>query len=384
MANELKNIRISLISLVGKAANKTTFIYKSSDGGAELRRFDIIKKDDEKRLVYGIVYPAGKVDAQNDFATPEEVEKAAHNFMQSLESTEKIDTGHNLQIAKGVKIVESYVVKKGDEMYLNDEGAWAIVVKVDNDEIWGQITDGTFTGFSMWGEAERIAEEVSKEEMSMMKNIFSVLKKVFNSSGSPIKTFEDDNFNVKEMENKIQIAKDFNAMIAAQDVREYIWTLRDSFDQIYNDAAVVDKKTAILANIDQFKAKIESVDIAKGILAEIMKDGEIDIEKAGKVLSEANLAKLQAAIDNINSILENSKIQKMDEKIQKQIDDAVESAKVELQKANDAKITELNGEIDKLKKENEDLKTKSPGSGQGVADPAKVEKEDDGINFLGR
>ncbi|MGQ7174092.1 XkdF-like putative serine protease domain-containing protein, partial [Escherichia sp. R-CC3] len=42
----------------------------------------MIKSDDEeKRLVYGIVYEPDTLDAHGDFTDAETIEKAAHEFM---------------------------------------------------------------------------------------------------------------------------------------------------------------------------------------------------------------------------------------------------------------------------------------------------------------
>jgi len=43
----------------------------------------ILKADEDKRLVYGVVLRAGKVDHQGDITSAEEVEKAAHNWMKN-------------------------------------------------------------------------------------------------------------------------------------------------------------------------------------------------------------------------------------------------------------------------------------------------------------
>lgn len=385
MGNELKDIRISLISLVGKAANKTTFICKSADFDSgpirseELSNFHIAKTDEEKRLVYGIVYPVGKEDTQGDFAIAAEVEKACHNFMIALDSTEKLDTGHNLQIAKGVNIVENYIVQKSNPLFPEDEGAWAIVVKVNNDEIWNAVKDGTYTGFSMWGEATRITPEagtIEKEDEGMLKKLTTIIKNILN---------------MDTIEKRIKLAKDFNAMLQSQDIRDNIWLLRDSFDAIYNDASITDKKAALLTNIDQFKARVESVDIAKEVITQIMDGTEISVEKAGKVLSDANLAKLQTAIDNINLILAAATVAKtkntdMDEKTKTAVDAAVtaavEVAKTEAKTELDTKVAELNTKIETLEKENKDLKEAKPGSGQDPDPAGSVEKSDAGINFI--
>lgn len=58
--NELTNIDIHIISLVDKGANKKNIIWKSKSGDAGnhtyTRNFTTQKTDEEKKIVYGIVY----------------------------------------------------------------------------------------------------------------------------------------------------------------------------------------------------------------------------------------------------------------------------------------------------------------------------------------
>lgn len=112
------------------------------------------KKDAAKRLVYGVVYEPDTVDAQNDHATNEEIEKAAHRFMEMYQ---KVSHEHGDPNPK-LKVVESYIAPC--EMTIGEErvkkGTWVMVVKVNDDELWKSVEDGEITGLSMGGLAERI------------------------------------------------------------------------------------------------------------------------------------------------------------------------------------------------------------------------------------
>ena len=178
---------------------------------------------------------------------------------------------------------------------------------------------------------------------------------------------------------EIKIIKDFNALVESKDANDYIYVLRDAIDSIYEDEAITDKKTAVATCIDQFKEKVMAINVAKGIANEVMTDGEIDIAKAGKVLSEENLKKLQAAIDSINSLIASAKgtgtgtdttVAKSDE-IEVAVRKAVEEMKVELEKAQ--------VEVAAVKKEYEDFKKKSNGSEQSLTDMEKSEAKEPDI-----
>ena len=385
--NELTDIKIELISLVGKAANRRTVIIKSAgskDGDIELRTIKIAKTDEGKRKVYGIIYTPNGIDADEDYASAETIEKASDYFMQTINGTAKVDTQHNLQPVAGVNIVENWIVRKGDAMFPEEEGAWAIAVKVNNDEVWERVTKGELTGFSMFGTAMRA--EVKKEsgaddkaEESFIKLLYKEFKNIFN--------------NTKMEAEKVQVIKDFNALAATQDIFKYLYTLRDSIECVLEDEAVTDKKAGILANIDQFRATVENIQLASGIAKGVTNlNGEIDIEKAGKVLSDANVKVIQDAIAGLNKLIaqietttqKNKKEDKpLDETIKKQIEDAVTAERTKLQKEADDKAAELQAKIEKLEKEKTDLEKKAQGTGQEMETLAQVNKSDDLIDFIG-
>ena len=192
---------------------------------------------------------------------------------------------------------------------------------------------------------------------------------------------------------KVQVIKDFNALAATQDIFKYLYTLRDSIECVLEDEAVTDKKAGILANIDQFRATVENIQLASGIAKGVTNlNGEIDIEKAGKVLSDANVKVIQDAIAGLNKLIaqietttqKNKKEDKpLDETIKKQIEDAVTAERTKLQKEADDKAAELQAKIEKLEKEKTDLEKKAQGTGQEMETLAQVSKSDDLIDFIG-
>ena len=67
----------------------------------------------------------------------------------------KANLQHTPQIAEGVFLFESWITDetkpapKGFDALPN--GSWFGSFKVDNDEVWAKVKDGTFTGFSVEG-----------------------------------------------------------------------------------------------------------------------------------------------------------------------------------------------------------------------------------------
>ena len=365
--NELKDIKVQIVSLVGKAANGFVVICKSADadtnkGNTEIN-FRISKSDEVKKKIYGIVYSPNKEDSQGDYATAETIEKAADDFMIQLSGTNAIDTNHNMIIEPGLNIVENWIVRKGDELFPNETGAWAIGVKVKDDEIWNEIQKGELTGFSIYGEAVRVVKENTEEKLNSIKDSLGKILNLFKS-----KNMEDT--------KEIKLLKDFNSLSETSDIFKYLYVLGDAFDSIFEDETITDKKAAIAESIDQFKAKVTAVSVAKNIAGQVMTDGKVDIEKAGKVLSGDNLTKLQTAIDAINSIISSAApegdVKKYDteSEIKKAVAEATSAIEAELKKSKE--------ETEALRKEYEEFKLKSPGSGQEI-ETTEVKKDEEKV-----
>lgn len=128
-------------------------VTKDDQGAIWQLDFEIIKLDDEQRLVGGIVYEPDVVDSQGDSASAQEIEKAAHGFMME---SRVIGVMHKEAAGKRVDIVESYIVREPHRIgnQLLKRGTWMLVVKVHDDALWEGVKSGKLTGFSMGGRAE--------------------------------------------------------------------------------------------------------------------------------------------------------------------------------------------------------------------------------------
>lgn len=135
----------------GKNMSKTT------------KSIPIRKADEENKVVKGVVYAAHYVDSDGETMTPEDVRKAAWEFLAN--SREKnIDVNHNWK-QSGCYVVESYVTEAEDEYFPSD--AWVLGVKC-TDEVWEEFKAGNLNGFSFGGSIaekypQRVMIEVAKE-----------------------------------------------------------------------------------------------------------------------------------------------------------------------------------------------------------------------------
>jgi cation transport regulator ChaB len=120
--------------------------------------FRIIKADDEKRLLYGVVYAPLEVDTQKDFAEAEEIEKAAHQFLILYGRGEAfIDEGHNDKRAEA-EPVESFIAPV-EFTYDNasepcPKGSWVLVTHFLTDRAWKRAKE-EYAGYSMAGKGKR-------------------------------------------------------------------------------------------------------------------------------------------------------------------------------------------------------------------------------------
>jgi len=184
MPRMLKDISITFISLVRKGANKKSIIYKSADyveDTPSLTDIDIKKFDEEKGIVYGIVYSPDEVDTQGDSANAGEIEKAAYDFMENLRNCE-VDKQHS-EINENAFVAESWLVRKNDDLFPKEKnGSWAVGIKLKDDELKKEVKDGKITGLSMFGTATKVKKEDKTLDLSgltdkITESIKNLLKK---------------------------------------------------------------------------------------------------------------------------------------------------------------------------------------------------------------
>ncbi len=125
---------------------------------AEEHHIRIMKTDQEKRLVYGVVYEPDVEDSQGDVASAEEIEKAAHRFMIYLqEGVAFVDVQHNDQPADAV-VVESYIAPVDFQFQGSSEavrkGSWVVVTHIVDEQLWKAVKS-ELKGYSMAGFGKR-------------------------------------------------------------------------------------------------------------------------------------------------------------------------------------------------------------------------------------
>lgn len=109
------------------------------------------EKGDE-HIVYGIVYEPDTIDAQGDSASAKEIQKAAYDFMENVQTFKVMHTGKKVNI----KILENYIAPVDFTIAKRNvkKGSWVLVTRILDKKVWKDIKAGKLTGYSMAGYAK--------------------------------------------------------------------------------------------------------------------------------------------------------------------------------------------------------------------------------------
>ena len=367
---EIVDADISFISLVKAGANQKVVIWKSAKQPGELtlqKEIKILKTDEEKQMVYGIVYSPGEVDTDGDFASAEAIEKMAYNFMKNARTT-NVDQQHDFVADEGF-VAESWITKSGDPLFADQPvGSWAVGIKVENQETWGLVKSGEIQGLSMAGAAQTVP--VQKKNGGVMKNAFETIVKFF----------------------KEKIQKDFNSDYAKEQLWALYYALTDSVWKVldnlqYGTITKDEAKEQLFIQVSQFMEKLKAVDVTKEmkpiITPEVLE--KIDtLSQALQALTEgANIKKSQEAD------MEKQDVQKMIDEAMKPVNDSLEELKKSLktteekskpetipaQKSDEPTLKDVLDRIEKLEKT-------TPGSKLAKEDGDIKKSETKGIQFV--
>ena len=163
------------ISLVDNPAIEENFIKLS----AEEVNLKIL--DEERRIVVGFalvpdkrIYRRVKDKEFNIYFTKETISKTQELFMKKL-NLSNFTTDHNQEV-QGVSVIESWIVEdaKNDKSNLYNLGAkggeWVLMSKIYNDDIWKEIKEGKFRGYSIEGKFDGFDELKQSDDREELMN----------------------------------------------------------------------------------------------------------------------------------------------------------------------------------------------------------------------
>ena len=169
------------IALVDRPAIESDFLAFSKK-----ERFKVISED--KRIISGYAMiaelPIERVDDKgNSFFvkfTADSIKNISEQFFKNSLTTQTNANHQTDNFLEGVYVFESFLIDedrgilepKGYDKVSN--GSWFVSMKVENDEVWESVKNGTFKGFSVEGVFDK-KEELTEEEED--ERFFDELKK---------------------------------------------------------------------------------------------------------------------------------------------------------------------------------------------------------------
>lgn len=322
-AYELYDAQISFVSLVGRPANKRTFlVVKSEDESAPVKlescgriletgQVQKSAESEEAHYVVGVVYEPLAEDSDGEFMTEVEIEKAAHWFMKYGRN---VDEQHDYKPNPNCDVVESWIAHEDTEIggQAVKKGTWLAKIEVRDVDVWDKIEKHEINGFSFAGLAR-----VGTVDVDLSEN---------EGGGSVMDTEKSVDQQTEKRGLLARIAKAFGLDADAEaiekgDVRDIyergvkadgFWrafdALRSSlcYYNYHDDAYVYESDPEVLRDaLKDFTEIItellcaEPAEIEKAIKA----DGAAVIEKAGKKISAARMEKLLAAHQNLSDLV---------------------------------------------------------------------------------
>jgi hypothetical protein len=167
---------IDAISLVKMPAIEENFVALNQ------HRIEFKSIDDDKRIIIGLALVPDKLIYRrngdyeyNIVFSKETVKKAAELYFKKLKNNNA--TLEHQEKTDGVSTIESWIVEnpKIDKSALYNlnatEGSWVVIMKIDNDEVWKEVKNGTYLGLSVEGyfsdklEMSSITQQDAEQEL---------------------------------------------------------------------------------------------------------------------------------------------------------------------------------------------------------------------------
>lgn len=198
----IKKLEVTALALCRRGKNRLPGLYKSEDGGVEIAT-TAVKSDAEKGELLTLVYAPELPDSDKDLASAEVIRGAAHHFMRSGAALDIEHDGKKLKPSQAY-VAESFIVQQGDPRFadakdsdgnaIKSEGAWGVLVQIDDPEIRQAYREQGWDGISLFAPKGKVAfEAVSKSDTeSIADALVAALRKT--SKGT-----ETDDMDIKEI-----------------------------------------------------------------------------------------------------------------------------------------------------------------------------------------
>ncbi len=253
ISDDSQELTIDAISLVSSPAIEEDFVFF----GKEKNNLTFAKIDEEKRmLVSPALIPLKQIyryDAATDsdyyvYFSKETVRQASELYLKH-NNHHKATYEHSDRVS-GVLTIESWI-KEGEQdkskLYGFDLpiGTWFVKMKIENDELWSKIKDGTLKGLSIEGYFIDRIETMSKKEFTN-EEVRTALKELLSVQKVELGMVDDLVKDAKTLSSKFETAVKNNMAIAK--------LVNENFKEMASVVKAAKKGYGFVSTIDkQFK-----------------------------------------------------------------------------------------------------------------------------------
>lgn len=156
-----KSVVDMLKELVAKFAPAPDDAREDTDKDDYAMTVPIYKADSAQQKVWAVVLEPYTVDAQGDWETPDEIEKACHAWMENWQAH---NIRHKGDVNKDIRTVECYIAPTDFALGAQPvrKGSWVMGVHILDGDVWQQVEKGELNGFSIEGYGRRQKRAVAE------------------------------------------------------------------------------------------------------------------------------------------------------------------------------------------------------------------------------
>lgn len=223
------------ISVVDFPAVESNFVALKKD---EKPQMVCLSKED-KHMLYGVIlradFPIYRVDEYGEYYIEfgqDTIERLERKYMKNF--AQKEWTIDHMKWADGLTLTESWLVTdpendKSKALGLQgvSKGSWVGGCLVENLELWQEIREGRFNGFSVeaWCNLEEIQEEIKNKEQNNDQMKENKLKEIFEaikSLVSPTEEVKEEEVQLEEQKPEEEEVKPEEETVTEETVQEEV------------------------------------------------------------------------------------------------------------------------------------------------------------------
>lgn len=296
------------ISVVSSPAVESNFVALAKQ---EQPKPVFLSKDD-KHMLYGIILRADFPIYRNDADFGEYYIEFGADAIERLERkyfknfAQRSWTKEHLDFAEGLTLTESWLVTdpendKSKALGLEGvtKGSWVGGCLVDDNELWTEIKEGKFSGFSVeaWCDLEEVTKEIKNQKINKEnKEIdMAVKKSKFDEMMDKIKSIISDAVTEADGEE-------------TETQEEIVEEAADAVEEVVNEEETTEEV------VEAAEDETPNEEVANDVIEQVEEEAETE-EEAADNLQEV-VDQLQAEVDSLKA--ENEELKKKNQKMSKQ------------------------------------------------------------------